>query len=119
MARFFCAQARQNKGRGWEEEAAALAERERQLQAELSAGQPRATPAPVGAHAGPAIQRPLLDIEAELRRVQRCGELFDDLMMRNISVLSTVSRVAPWISLLHERLGYYRCALDAPTSAAV
>ena len=77
-----------------------MAERERQLQAELSAGQPRVTPAPVGAHAGPAIQRPLLDIEAELRRVQRCGEL---LMLLDL-LLCMISHVAPWNSMPRKRM---------------
>ncbi|KAK9843499.1 hypothetical protein WJX81_006022 [Elliptochloris bilobata] len=62
---------RQNKSRGWESEAASLGEREGQLQAELAGdGLPRAAPA-LGGPSDPQMQRPLLDVEAELRRVQR------------------------------------------------
>lgn len=66
------AQVRQNKGRGWEEEAAALSAKERQLQSELASSGPASAAAPaLGALGGSSMPRPLPDVETELRRVQR------------------------------------------------
>lgn len=67
-------QVRQLKSRGWEGEAASLAEREQQLQGELaSSGAPPGAAAPSVAASGGPDWRPLPDVETELLRVQRCS----------------------------------------------
>lgn len=87
-------QVRQLKSRGWETEAASLAERERQLQSELaSSGGPPSAAAPLLAARGEADCRPLPDVETELLRVQRCKsyhaeDLWDFVMDMHYVTLS-------------------------------